>query len=127
MLAVRRMAMAWLLMLVPALAVAQASAPAANPLDPMNPQAPVPALPDLSPLAGYLPYQAPTITPWRQSNADVAPAGKGAADPHAGHRMNSATPARPTAQAPASAPVVQPDAPVAPAADPHAGHHQHAH
>ncbi len=117
MLAVRRMAMAWLLMLVPALAAAQASAPAADPLDPMNPGAPVPALPDIAPLAGYIPYQAPKVAPWRQSNADVAPARQGrTADAHAGHRMAPAGMSSPASES----------GPAEPAAGT-AAHEHHAH
>ncbi|WP_244788899.1 hypothetical protein [Cupriavidus pauculus] len=88
----RPMAAAWLLMLVPALAVAQASSPASTPPnlpDPSDPAAVVPAMADVAPMSGYLPYQSPTVTPWRQSNAAVAPV-QGAhshGDAHAGHRM----------------------------------------
>ncbi|WP_066737256.1 hypothetical protein [Cupriavidus sp. D384] len=111
----RTVAAAWLLMLVPALAVAQASAPAAGPADPMNAAAPVPALPDIAPMAGYVPYQSPKVSPWRQSNAEVTPGVKAAADPHAGHHMPQGAAA--PAAAPASAPATGHDG--------HAGHHAH--
>lgn len=106
MLAKRVVSLAWLLL--PTLAVAQASAPAAGAPDPMNAAAPVPALPDVAAMAGYQPYQNQKVVPWRQSNADVTPgkAGAGAVDPHAGHRM-------PSSSGPASAP--------------EAGHGHHAH
>ncbi|MGO4326606.1 hypothetical protein AB4Z48_19755 [Cupriavidus sp. 2TAF22] len=77
---VRFMAAACLL-LGPALSSAQpgsgasanaASSPAA-PADPLDPGAPVPSLPSLDVLAGYLPFQAQAVAPWRQTNAQVAP------------------------------------------------------
>lgn len=119
--AVRTVAVAWLLTLAPALAVAQASAPAAHPAhppdlpDPLNAAAPVPPLPDIAPLAGYVPYQSPKVSPWRQSNADVTPGAAPAADPHAGHHMPQGTRAAP-ASAPAAGQVGQSG---------HAGHHAH--
>ncbi|MEN7529538.1 hypothetical protein [Cupriavidus sp. DL-D2] len=114
MLAMRCMALASLLTLVPALAVGQASAPALP--DPTDPHIPVPALPDVSALAGYVPYQTPQVKPWRESNASVAPADASqATDPHAGHHMMNH---------PAPAPLAEPAAPAAPAS----GHpHHHAH
>lgn len=119
--AVRIVAVAWLWMLAPALAVAHASAPAADPLDPMNSAAPVPALPDIAPLAGYVPYQAPKVLPWRQSNVDVTPGTEAAADPHAGHRITPGPSSAPT-------PAPTPAPPAAPASDPtpsHGGHQAH--
>lgn len=102
--AVRTFAVVGLLIMVPALAVAQASAPVAspaNPPDPMNAAAPVPALPDIAPMDGYVPYQSPKVSPWRQSNANVMPgarpAAQPAADPHAGHRMQPAAASAPAA------------------------------
>jgi len=100
----RPMAAAWLLMLVPALAVAQASSPAPAPPnlpDPSDPAAVVPAMADVAPMAGYLPYQSPTVMPWRQSNAAVAPA-QGAhshGDAHAEHRMPHDAAPRPASSA----------------------------
>ena len=58
------------LLLGPALSSAQSSAPATNPLDP---GASVPPLPALNVLAGYVPFQAQAIAPWRESNAQVTP------------------------------------------------------
>ena len=112
--AVRTFAVVALLIVVPALAVAQASAPAAYPADPPDPTnaaAPVPALPDIAPMDGYVPYQSPKVSSWRQSNANVTPGAKAAsqavANPHAGHRMPQ------DASAPAAG------------HDDHAGHHAH--
>ncbi len=75
----------WLL--GPALSLAQPGAPAANPLDPA---ASVPPLPALNVLAGYVPFQAQPIAPWRQSNDQVAPA---AGNPPMGMPMSMPAPA----------------------------------
>jgi hypothetical protein len=75
---VRSFAAAWL-MLGPALALAQASAPAApppqttDPLAVLDPKASVPALPQIAAFEGYHAYQAQAVAPWRQSNAAVSP------------------------------------------------------
>ena len=93
------------LVLGPTLSSAQSSAPAADPLDP---RASVPPLPALNVLAGYLPFQAQAIAPWRESNAQVTPpAGKDA----------------PGANAPMSMPMPAPTPAAKPAAAGHGHHH----
>ncbi|EHP44776.1 hypothetical protein OR16_02175 [Cupriavidus basilensis OR16] len=79
------------LVLGPTLSSAQSSAPAADPLDP---RASVPPLPALNVLAGYMPFQAQAIAPWRESNAQVTPpAGKEGPGANAGMSMPASTPA----------------------------------
>ncbi|MHA7683674.1 hypothetical protein [Cupriavidus sp. PET2-C1] len=84
------------LVLGPTLSSAQSSAPAADPLDP---RASVPPLPAPNVLAGYVPFQAQAIAPWRESNAQVTPTvGKGATGASVPMSMPASTPAaRPAA------------------------------
>ncbi|WP_458766081.1 hypothetical protein [Cupriavidus basilensis] len=79
------------LVLGPTVSSAQSSAPAADPLDP---RASVPPLPAPNVLAGYVPFQAQAIAPWRESNAQVTPmAGKDATGANAPMSMPASTPA----------------------------------
>ncbi|WP_420995339.1 hypothetical protein ACKI2N_028145 [Cupriavidus sp. 30B13] len=105
------------LLLGPALASAQsapapgntsASTPADRSADPLDPGAAVPPLPSPNVLAGYIPFQAQPVAPWRQTNEQVAPAARGTA-PAAGTAMPM-----PASSGSAGA--------VAPASG---GHHQH--
>ncbi|WP_454726117.1 MULTISPECIES: hypothetical protein [Cupriavidus] len=63
---------------------------AATPGDPLDPGAAVPPLPSPDVLAGYLPFQAQPVAPWRQTNAEVAPAAAGNPAPASpGHASNA--------------------------------------
>jgi len=77
------------------------ASPAATPGDPLDPGAAVPPLPSPDVLAGYLPFQAQPVAPWRQTNAQVTPGAAGNAAPDTGAMPMPAAPGNAGAAAPA--------------------------
>jgi len=80
---------------------ASPASPAATPGDPLDPGAAVPPLPSPDVLAGYLPFQAQPVAPWRQTNAQVTPGAAGNAAPDTGAMPMPAAPGNAGAAGPA--------------------------